>query len=71
MAPPTACRRPPTATQAMAPHGRELDAELGYSSAVLDGDGWLGLNLFGRRQPGHFADADADLGGAVRFTLGF
>jgi hypothetical protein len=55
----------------LAPRGHEVDAELGYSSGVLDGSGWLGVNLFARRQPGHFAQADADVGGAVRFTLGF
>jgi hypothetical protein len=55
----------------LAPRGREVDAELAYSSPVFEGSGWLGANLFARRQPGHFAQADADLGGAIRFTLGF
>lgn len=54
----------------LSPRGREIDAELSYGSPVL-GSGWLGTNLFVRRQPGHFAAADADVGGAVRFTLGF
>ena len=28
-------------------------------------------NMFARRQPGHIQSADTDVGGAVRFTLGF
>jgi hypothetical protein len=54
----------------LAPRGRELDAELSYGSPVLGG-GWLGTNLFFRRQPGHVADAAADFGGALRFTVDF
>ena len=54
----------------LSPRGREIDAELSYGTPVL-GSGWVGANLFVRRQPGHFAEADADVGGAVRFTLGF
>jgi hypothetical protein len=56
---------------ALNPKGRELDAELSYTRGLWDGAGWLGGNLFARRQPGHFAAADTDLGAAVRFTLGF
>lgn len=55
----------------LSPQGRELDAELSYGRGLWDGAGWIGGNLFARRQPGHFAEADADVGGAVRFTLGF
>ncbi len=55
----------------LSPKGRELDAELSYSRGLWDGAGWIGGNLFARRQPGHFAAADTDLGAAVRFTLGF
>jgi len=51
------------------PSGREVDAELGYSSAL--GRGWLGANLFARRQPGHIASAGPDMGGAIRYSLGF
>jgi hypothetical protein len=51
------------------PSGRELDAELSYSTSL--GRGWLGANLFARRQPGHIASADADLGAAIRYGLGF
>jgi hypothetical protein len=54
----------------LTPKGRELDAELSYSTRML-GSGWLGGNLYVRRQPGHVADADADVGAAVRFSLGF
>jgi len=54
----------------LVPKGRELDAELSYGTRVL-GTGWFGGNLYARRQPGHFADAPADLGAAVRFNLGF
>jgi hypothetical protein len=55
----------------MSPSGREVDAELSYGSYLLSDRAWLGGNLFVRRQPGHFADADKDLGAAIRFTLGF
>ena len=51
------------------PSGREIDAELSYSTLL--GDGWLGTNLFIRRQPGHVASADADMGAAIRYSLDF
>ena len=51
------------------PSGRELDAELSYSTTV--GKGWLGANIFARREPGHVDSADPDLGAAIRYTLGF
>ena len=35
------------------------------------GKGWIGANLFTRRQPGHISSADADMGGAIRYSLGF
>jgi hypothetical protein len=38
---------------------------------MFGGAGWLGGNLFLRRQPGHVASAEDDIGAAVRFTLGF
>jgi len=53
------------------PSGRELDTELSYGSSLLDGNAWLGGNLFYRRQPGHIANAPGDAGAAIRFTLGF
>jgi hypothetical protein len=55
----------------LSPSGRELDAEMSYGSALLGGNAWFGGNLFYRRQPGHIAVADDDIGGAVRFTLSF
>jgi hypothetical protein len=55
----------------MSPSGREVDTELSYSTSVLNGNAWLGGNLFLRKDPGHIANADADLGAAVRFSLGF
>jgi hypothetical protein len=51
------------------PSGREVDAELSYSTSL--GRGWLGANLFARRQPGHIASAGPDLGAAIRYSLGF
>lgn len=58
-------------TASLAPSGREIDAELSYGSGLWDGSGWVGGNLFVRRQPGHVAAADNDYGAAIRFTLGF
>jgi hypothetical protein len=55
----------------LAPSGRELDAELSYGRSLLGGNGWLGGNLFARREPGHIADAGKDVGAAVRFKLEF
>jgi hypothetical protein len=40
------------------PSGREVDAEVSYATAL--GRGWLGANLYARRQPGHIASADPD-----------
>lgn len=51
------------------PSGREIDAELSYSTML--GRAWIGGNLFARRQPGHVATADADVGAAIRYSLGF
>jgi hypothetical protein len=53
----------------LSPSGREVDAELSYGGQL--GKGWFGGNLFARRQPGHIAAADADVGAAIRYTLGF
>jgi hypothetical protein len=55
----------------LAPTGREIDLEAAYSIALLGGDGHLSGNAFARRQPGNVAAMDADLGAAIRFTLGF
>jgi hypothetical protein len=56
-------------TLSFTPSGREIAAELSYSTAVASG--WLSGNAFARRQPGHVESAAPDVGGAVRFTLGF
>lgn len=53
----------------LAPEGRQIDMEAAYSRAL--GAGWLTAHLFYRRDPGHFATIGDDMGGAVRFTLGF
>ena len=53
------------------PSGREVDAELSYGSSLLAGNGWVGANLFYRRQPGHIANSPDDVGAAIRFSLGF
>jgi len=55
----------------LTPSGRELDAEIGYQRRLRGGKAWLGTNLFARRQPGHVAGGPADVGGAVRYSLGF
>ena len=39
--------------------------------ACLDGNAWLGGNLFYRRDPGHIASSPDDIGAAIRFSLGF
>jgi hypothetical protein len=55
----------------LSPSGREVDAELSYGSGVFGDAGWIGGNLFLRREPGHIAKSDDDYGAAIRFTLGF
>ena len=55
----------------LTPSGREVDAELSYGASLLDGNAWLGANLFYRRQPGHIASLPDDKGAAIRFSLGF
>ena len=55
----------------LTPSGREVDAELSYGSSLLDGNAWLGGNLFVRRQPGHIADSKDDVGAAIRLALNF
>jgi hypothetical protein len=54
----------------MVPRGRELDAELSYGRRWL-ANGWIGGNLFYRRQPGHVQAAAPDAGAAIRFSIGF
>ena len=53
----------------LSPSGREIDTELSYSRPFAGG--WLGTNLYVRRQPGHVAKAGDDVGAALRYTLGF
>ena len=55
----------------LTPSGREIDGEISYGKSLLGNAGWLGGNLFYRRQPGHIADAQDDVGAAVRFSLDF
>jgi hypothetical protein len=58
-------------TMSLRPSGREIDSELSYGSSLLEGNAWLGGNLFYRRDPGHIANSRDDVGAAIRFTLGF
>ena len=53
----------------LAPVGRQIDMEAAYSRPIRTG--WLTGHLFYRRDPGHFAEIGDDMGGAIRFTLGF
>ncbi|TFI57557.1 peptidase S8 [Sphingomonas parva] len=51
----------------LAPTGREIDYELAYG--VRLGGGWLDLNAFLRREPGHIETMQDDFGAALRFRL--
>lgn len=53
----------------LAPNGRELNVEARYR--ILIGAGDLQTNLFWRRDPGHFAILSTDVGGALRYAVGF
>jgi hypothetical protein len=55
----------------LAPTGREIDLEAAYGMDLIGGAGHLSGNAFARRHPGNVAATDADLGAAIRFTLGF
>ena len=55
----------------LAPTGREIDLEAAYGMDLAGGAGHLSANAFVRRDPGNVAAMDADLGAAIRFTLGF
>jgi hypothetical protein len=55
----------------LAPTGREIDLEAAYGVDLIGGAGHLSGNAFARRHPGNVAEMDADLGAAIRFTLGF
>jgi hypothetical protein len=53
----------------LAPKGREVDFEAAYSMNLLGGS--FGLNAFYRTDPGHIEAMRSDVGGAIRYTLGF
>ena len=58
-------------TMSLRPSGREVDGELSYGRTALDGNAWLGTNLFYRRDPGHIVNSPDDMGAAIRFSLDF
>jgi hypothetical protein len=53
----------------LAPQGRELDFEAAYAVTLLGG--FLDLNGFYRKDPGHIGTLSDDIGGAIRFTSDF
>jgi hypothetical protein len=53
----------------LAPTGRELNFELSYAMPLFGGI--IAANAFVRTQPGHTEWMNDDIGGALRFTLGF
>ena len=53
----------------LAPTGRELDAELGWSGPLAGGT--AGATLFWRRDPGHIRGLPAEQGAALRWSVGF
>lgn len=53
----------------LTPSGHERDLEAVYTLAI--GSGALTLNSYWRQQPGNFAAAPDDMGGAVRYSFGF
>jgi Subtilase family len=53
----------------LTPSGRERDLEAVYARPL--GPGWLTINSYWRQQPGNFAAAPDDIGGAVRYSFGF
>ena len=58
-------------TMSLTPSGREVDGEVSYGTNLLNGNAWLGGNLFYRRDPGHIANSPNDVGAAMRFSLAF
>ena len=54
---------------ALAPSGRELDAELAWRGALWGGQ--AATSLYWRRDPGHLADVPDDRGLALRWSRGF
>lgn len=53
----------------LAPNGREIDVEASYGWALLGGR--FETNLYWRRDPGHIAAFPDDMGGALRWRVGF
>ncbi|MCY7397263.1 MAG: S8 family serine peptidase, partial [Sphingomonas bacterium] len=53
----------------LSPSGREIDAELSYGTRL--GSGWIGGNLYARRNPGHIVGAAPDVGAAIRTSFAF
>jgi hypothetical protein len=53
----------------LTPAGRERDIEASYGIRL--GEGWLDTNLYLRTQPGNIALASNDVGGAIRYAIGF
>jgi len=58
-----------TRSLALAPHGRELDAELAWQFPLHGGR--ASTNLFWRRNPGHFATLPDDTGLSLGWKTGF
>jgi hypothetical protein len=58
-----------TRALSLSPAGRERVMEAAYVLPL--GDARLSLNSWWRRDPGHFSALDDDMGGAIRFTLGY
>jgi len=57
------------ATLDLVPRGRQRDYELSYGHGI--GPGWLGANLYLRRDSGNIAAMPDDLGMALRWSVGF
>ncbi len=53
----------------LAPSGREIDVEAAYSLALFGGE--AGAHLYLRHEPGHIDGRSADVGAALRFSVGF
>jgi hypothetical protein len=58
-----------TAMLDLAPAGRQLDSEMSYGRPLLGG--WADLNLYRRQDSGNIAGYPVDVGGALRFSIGF
>lgn len=53
----------------LTPQGHERDWEAVYARPL--GTGWITANAYFRTQPGHYAAAPNDVGGAVRYSVNF